>query len=133
MEEVYSEIKYSRVGFAFFTLAVGASLALVVFLPFVAEVRAAAFAIVILLAWRAHGHMEGVQALRLDCRRAMSVRGPRGEWRSGALGEGSFVAPWLVILVWRPQGARFERTLLLLPDMLDAEAMRKVRVIARWA
>ena len=53
--------------------------------------------------------------------------------RSGELREGSFVAPWLTIIRWRPHGARFDRTILLLPDMLPADDFRRMRVMLRWA
>lgn len=132
MDEVYCEVKYSGAGCAFLAAAVGATLALVVFVPFADEARALAFAWVIALAWDAHGKLAGVRALRLDCRRAIAVRDRIG-WRTGELRDGSFVAPWLTVIRWRPDGARLDRTLLILPDMIHIAAMRKIRVILRWA
>jgi hypothetical protein len=43
------------------------------------------------------------------------------------------VAPWLTIVRWRPDGARRDGTVLLLPDMAEAEALRRLRVLLRWA
>jgi toxin CptA len=132
VQEVYCEVKYSGAAFAFLAVAVGATLALVIFVPFPDAVRALAFAWVIALAWHAHGRLSGVRALRLDCDRAIAVRDRIG-WRTGRLRNGSFVAPWLTIIRWRPDGARLDRTLVILPDMIQATAMRKIRVIVRWA
>ena len=52
---------------------------------------------------------------------------------AGALRAGSFVAPWLTILRWRPAGGRFDRTLLVSPDRLPPAAFRHLRVIVRNA
>lgn len=133
MREVYCEIKYSGAARAFLAAAVGTTLALVIFVPFPNEVRALAFAWVVALAWHAHARLAAVSALRLDCSRAIAVRDAAGRWRVGVIRGGSFVAPWLTIVRWRPDGARFDRTLAILPDMLPAGAMRKIRVILRWA
>ena len=51
--------------------------------------------------------------------------------RAGTLRPGSFVAPWLTVVRWRPAGTRFDRALLLVPDMLHADAFRELRVILR--
>ena len=51
----------------------------------------------------------------------------------GTVRDGSFVAPWLTIVRWRRTGARFDRTLLLLPDMLGKEDFRQLRVILKSA
>jgi hypothetical protein len=50
----------------------------------------------------------------------------------GEVVSGSFVAPWLTIVRWRPRGKRAVRTLAVLPDMLDRESFRRLRVILRW-
>lgn len=132
MHEVYCEFKYSGAAFALLAVAVGSSLGLVVFVPFPDAVRALAFAWVIAMAWHAHGGLAGVRALRLDCHEAIAVRDRFG-WRAGELRGGSFVAPWLTVIRWRPDGARLDRTLVILPDMIHATAMRKIRVVLRWA
>lgn len=132
MEEVRCEFKYSRVGACFLGLAVCLTLALVVFVPFPDEVRAAAFGYVVAAATLAHGRIARVNELHLDCTGFVAVR-RAGEWTSGSVRGGSFVAPWLVLLRWRPQGARLDRVIAILPGMAPAEALRKIRVILRWA
>jgi hypothetical protein len=131
VREVYCELKYSGAAFGFLAVAAGTTLALVIFVPFPDEVRGLAFGWVIALAWHGHTRIGGVRALRLDCARAIAVRDRIG-WRTGTLRDGSFVAPWLTIIRWRPDGAPFDRTLVILPDMIQAAAMRKIRVILRW-
>ncbi|HSS28587.1 MAG TPA: hypothetical protein VLL50_11590 [Usitatibacter sp.] len=56
-----------------------------------------------------------------------------GRVRTGTLRTGSFVAPWLTIVRWRPEGAWFDRTVPLLPGMLDEETFRRLRVVLRFA
>jgi toxin CptA len=63
----------------------------------------------------------------------IDVRAPDGAWRSGVVRAGSFVAPWLTIVVWRPHGSRLDRAVLVLPDMLEEEDFRRLRVWLRWA
>ncbi|MEP7262597.1 MAG: protein YgfX [Usitatibacter sp.] len=70
----------------------------------------------------------GVRSLSLGRDGVMSLDG-----RAGLLREGSFVSPWLTVLRWRPAGARFDRTVLILPDMLAREDFRRLRVLLRWA
>jgi len=73
----------------------------------------------------------GIRGMRLDRWGAITVRAGRA-FRSGVVQPRCFVAPWLTIVRWRPQGARFDRTFLVLPDMADAEAFRRVRVLLKW-
>ena len=133
MEEVYCDFKYSGVADVFLAGAVAATLALACLAPFPAEARAAAVAWVLALALHSRRAVRGVAALRLDRGGAISVRGRDGAWRAGTVSEGSFVAPWLTIVRWRPEGARLERTLPILPGMAPAETLRTLRVMLRWA
>lgn len=132
MEEVRCEFKYSRAAAAFLAVASAATLALVALVPFPGEARVAAFAYVVAAATLAHGRIAGVHELRLDCAGFISVRS--GEtWTAGSVRGGSFVAPWLMLLRWRPESARFDRVIAILPDMASAEELRRIRVILRWA
>jgi len=51
---------------------------------------------------------------------------------AGRLRDGSFVAPRLTIVRWRPDGQRFSRTILVAPDAADREAQRRLRILLRW-
>ena len=87
--------------------------------------------------------LEYAHGLGLGCagRRALlsrgageiEVRSPDGRWRRGCLRAGSFVAPWLTLVLWRAEGSRFDRAVLILPDMLGEEEFRRLRVRLRWA
>jgi hypothetical protein len=133
VEEVCCDFKYSGAGRVFLAGAAAGTLGLLALAPFPDQARLAASAWVLALAVHADRSMRRACGLRLDCARAIAVRGPRGEWRSGAVRDGCFVAPWLTIVRWRPEGARTNRTLVILPDMLSRDAMRKIRVILKWA
>ncbi|MEO7741657.1 MAG: hypothetical protein ABIR98_01800 [Usitatibacter sp.] len=118
---------------AFLALAVAATLALVTFSPFPEEARALAFAWVVAFAIHSHRTHARTTGLRLGRGGAISLRDRDGAWHPGAVRDGSFVAPWLTIVYWRPEGARLDRALVILPGMLSREAMRKIRVILKWA
>jgi hypothetical protein len=75
----------------------------------------------------------GVCAIRLQRSGEIAVCMASGAWRQGVARDGSFVAPWLTIVRWRPEGARWDRTILVLPDMLGADAFRALRVLLRWS
>ena len=102
---------------AFIVLAAAATLALVVAMPLLPLIRLAA------AAWCAV-----VASLAL----ATHTRTRRVVIHPGVVLPGSFVAPWLTIVRWRPPGRRFSRSLVILPDMLDPESFRRLRVILRW-
>lgn len=44
----------------------------------------------------------------------------------------SLVTPWLTILNVLPQGARFAHSVVILPDSMDAESFRRLRVWLKW-
>jgi len=75
----------------------------------------------------------GVRAIRLRQSGEIAVCMASGAWRRGVVRNGSFVAPWLTIVRWRPEGARWDRTILVLPDMLGEDAFRALRVLLRWS
>jgi toxin CptA len=44
----------------------------------------------------------------------------------------SFVTPYLTVLNLKPEGARFAHALVILPDSLEAESFRRLRVRLKW-
>jgi hypothetical protein len=74
----------------------------------------------------------GVRAILVRRSHQVEVELEGGAWKRGELREGSFVAPWLTIVRWRPEGARFDRSVVILPGMLPAEDFRRLRVVLRW-
>lgn len=56
----------------------------------------------------------------------------RGDWEAVEVLGDSFVSPAMIVLRYRGKDARL-RTLTLLPDSADADALRRLRVSLRWA
>jgi toxin CptA len=80
-----------------------------------------------------HRGRRGVRAVVVRRSREIAVEMANGRWRSGVVRDGSFVAPWLTIIRWRPEDSRFTRSIVLVPGMLAAETFRSLRVLLRWA
>jgi toxin CptA len=133
MEEVTCELQYSGVAEAFLAGAAGATLAIVVFVPFPDAVRILAFASVVAGAMHARRRLRRLRrlTLRQDGRLALHFDGA-GEIEA-RLRPGSFVAPWLTVVRWRAGGQVLDRTSVVLPDMLAAEGFRRLRVLLRHA
>lgn len=55
-----------------------------------------------------------------------------GEHLAGQMLHGSVVTPFLTVLNVLPQGARVARCIVILPDSLDAESFRQMRVFLKW-
>lgn len=132
------ELKYSGAAARLLGAAALASLALLALLPLPGALRVALAAAIGALAIEAlrrvahHRGPRGVRALAIHGAGEIAVETHDGRRHAGRLRDGSFVAPWLTIVRWRPVGARFDRTVLILPDMVDAEAFRRLRVRLRW-
>ena len=56
-----------------------------------------------------------------------------GQLVAGYVRAATCVGPWITTIVWRPDGRRVSRTILVLPDMLPAEDFRRLRVMLRYA
>jgi toxin CptA len=130
-------IHASHAAGAWIALCALATAILVAFTPEPLEARIAA------IAWVACAALEAIRsrALLKGARGArhigitagtVEIEDGDGRVRSGVLRPGSFVAPWLTIVRWRPEGAWFDRTIPLLPSMLDEEAFRRLRVVLRF-
>jgi toxin CptA len=143
-EDKYSEarcevaLEPSRQGAWIVALAALATLAVVAATPGAPALRILAgtwIACAALEALHSRALLRGRRAARGVCLARggeVAVRDPLGRWRTGTVRDGSFVAPWLTVIRWRPAGARFDRTIPILPDMLSREDFRRVRVLLRW-
>ena len=129
----------SPVAERFLTAMAGATLALVLWTPMPPAVKAM---LVPAVTWRAIAALrcrarqegpDGVRGLRLDRTGAVQVAGAEGASRVGRVLDGSFVAPWLTIMHWLPDGARLSRTVVIVADMVEADAFRRLRVLLRWS
>jgi hypothetical protein len=60
------------------------------------------------------------------------VRSRDGRLVAGHVRASTFVHPWFTSIVWRPDGARWSRSVPLLPDMMDIDDFRRLRVLLRY-
>ena len=56
-----------------------------------------------------------------------------GRLVAGHVRAATYVGAWITTIVWRPDGRRWSRAILVLPDMLPAEDFRRLRVMLRYA
>jgi len=117
----------SRLARAFVGVAAGATMALALALPLAGEARALIAAWAAVAALHALHRLRGARHIRVDQTGAIAMDGVEGKVR-----DGSFVAPWLVVVRWRPEGGWRDRSLLVAPDMLGADDFRRLRVLLRW-
>jgi hypothetical protein len=110
------ELKYSEAGLWGIGAMAAATLALIAFTPGDAALRILAATWTSCIALHAADRMRRPRAIDLALVR-----------------DGSFVAPWLTVVRWRPPGARFDRATIVLPEMLSGEEFRELRVRLRWA
>ena len=109
---------------------------LLVVLPLAAIVPGALVVLAVLVAglWRCTGR--GVPALlHVGIDRRITVTGYDGRSRVGAILDDSYVGEWLTTIVWRPDAMpwwRPARAIVVLPDMLPREDLRRLRVALRY-
>jgi toxin CptA len=127
----------SRIAGVVTLLAVVATAALVAWLPMepwlraVAVIVLGAYGITLVRAWAWRSTQGAVVAIALDANRNIAVVTRDGHRFEGQVQEDSYVGSVLTTIVWRGAGARRSRTIAILPDMLDAEDFRKLRVLLR--
>lgn len=72
-----------------------------------------------------------VAALKLEKEQVvLTLRG--GDQLVGQVLRDSLVTPFIAVLNVRSQGARLARSVIILPDSLDAESFRQLRVWLKW-
>ena len=72
---------------------------------------------------------------RAASRARSRARRAQGDGRlvAGHVRSSTYVGAWLTTIVWRPDGARLSRAVLIVPDMLPADDFRRLRVMLRYA
>ncbi|HWU83009.1 MAG TPA: protein YgfX [Methylophilaceae bacterium] len=94
--------------------------------------------ILILLTLRYHGLSQwqrtpqACKALYLDSKGAWQLECADGSVHAVTILPTSFVAPYLTILHYRRAGRWSSRAVVIVPDAVDAEAYRRLRVWLRW-
>jgi toxin CptA len=115
-------------------VALAASLAAQV--PWPAKAVAAfALPVAMVRSLRRHGARESPGSIRrlvVDLSGSVEAGRADGATATGRLAPDAFVAPWLTVLRWVPDGARLSRAIVILPDAVDATAFRRLRILLRW-
>lgn len=71
-------------------------------------------------------------ALRLDADCHCEFQTRAGAWHEATLLGSSFAAPYLTVLNLKPAGGRLVKHLVILPDAVNAEEFRRLRVWLKW-
>ena len=129
----------SRVAGAGIGVLAAATIALIIALPLQAAVQMAAVAA--LMAWAAwsfhvdalHRGRFAVTEVRLAPDLILVACMGDGRLVAGHVRAATYVGAWVTTIVWRPDGWRWSRAILVLPDMLSAEDFRRLRVMLRYA
>ncbi|MBX3715315.1 MAG: hypothetical protein KF738_04890 [Burkholderiales bacterium] len=96
---------------------------------------ATALAVAMVRALRRHGARErpgSIRRLVVDLAGRVEARRADGVTTTGHLAPDAFVAPWLTVLRWVPDGARLSRAIVVFPDAVDTSAFRRLRILLRW-
>ena len=131
------ELGISRWGVAFLAVAYLASALLVALIPGSALVRGGAalaigaYYVWTLREWGLRTLPGSVVGIEIAADGTAVLIEASGERRSGRVRPSSYVGTWLVTLVVRLDGARRSRAIAILPDMITAEEMRRLRVMLR--
>lgn len=119
-------------------VAAAATLGAVLTLPW--SIAATAATVLAILAWAADrarvvALRRGPRAVRdVEITAGLHIRAGYGDGtvRTGRVDRSTCVTSWVTTLVWRPDGGRFKRAVLILPDMLPSEDFRRLRVTLRY-
>jgi toxin CptA len=121
-------------------LAMLAALAVLLLLIMPAPAWTDALGALVLIGWAAHRiRLHGLRCapssiieVMLSEDRTIVVRRRDGGLRAGVVLDNSHVHAAFTSIVWRPVGARLARSLPLVPDMLEADDFRRLRVLLRY-
>lgn len=97
-------------------------------------------AAVVLAGWaRHHIRRHGTRAARhavveilLSSDAVIVTRRRDGKLLAGHVRSATFVHPRFTSIVWRPDGARWSQSVPLVPDMLNVDDFRRLRVLLRY-
>lgn len=135
---VHVDLAPSRL--ALFGIGVAATATSCIALTLPWSFAATAATVLAILAWaadRAHvvALRRGPRAVRdVEITAGLHFRAAYGDGtvRTGRVDRSTCVTAWITTLVWRPDGGRFTRSVLILPDMLPPDDFRRLRVTLRY-
>ena len=136
---VHVSLGPSRTAGAAIGVATLATLVVVLLLPVAAWQHGASCAVVLAWAWVAFERIavratpDAVVQLRLAANLHIVVTRGDGRLVAGRVRSSTRVAAALTSVVWRPDGTRWSRSILVLPDMLPPDDFRRLRVMLRYA
>lgn len=87
--------------------------------------------LVVLTSLYTRQRMNPQQTIRLNADGTASMR-LNGEWQAARVLPDSLASPWLTIMRIRPTGTRTTHSMVILPDSLEADEFRKLRVWLKW-
>jgi toxin CptA len=136
---VHVVLSPSRIAGAGIGVLAAATIALTIALPLQPLVQLAMSAAVVVWAgWSFHvdalhrGRI-AVTDVRLAPDLILVVCMGDGSLLAGQVRASTYVGAWVTTIVWRPDGRRWSRAILVLPDMLPEEEFRRLRVMLRYA
>ena len=127
----------SRLASALICVTCLATCALVAWLPGAAALRGVsaigigAYAILTRRQWATRSASRAIVGIELDADRAVRLIERTGRHIEGIVQPDSYVGALLTTLVVRPEGKRRLRTVAILPDMLPADDLRRLRLLLR--
>ncbi|HEV2040546.1 MAG TPA: protein YgfX [Casimicrobiaceae bacterium] len=127
----------SRLASALICVTCLATCVLVAWLPGAAALRGAlvigigAYALLTMRHWATRSAPRAIIGIELDADRAVRLVERTGRHIEGTVQPDSYVGALLTTLVVRPEGRRRLRTLAILPDMLPADDLRRLRLLLR--
>ncbi len=127
----------SRLASALICVTCLASCVLVTWLPGAAALRGAlvigigAYALLTMRHWATRSASRAIIGIELDADRAVRLVERTGRHIEGIVQPDSYVGALLTTLVVRPEGKRRLRTVAILPDMLPADDLRRLRLLLR--
>jgi hypothetical protein len=130
-------LRASRLAGALLLIAVMATASLAAWLPLPVPLAAAvilavgAWGLWQVRCWASRSAARAIVAIALDRDHRLMLIERCGRRIDGTLHASAYVGARLTTLVWRPEGSRRTRALALLPDMLDADDFRCLRVLMR--
>ncbi|TXT24043.1 MAG: hypothetical protein FD134_1762 [Gallionellaceae bacterium] len=131
------EIKPSRSLAAIFALAHGTALAALIPLAFPAWAKAALALVILFSLWH-HLRRDALLSERSSCAALVLEKGAAaltlrdGKSLAGTLSRDSVVTPFLTLLNIKTGKVLFSRSVIILPDSMDEESFRRLRVWLKW-
>lgn len=131
-------LRPSRLLATLLALAHGAAIAIILLVSIPQWLQALAvtcLAVQLFIVLRRHALLrapDSLVAIEIHSDNTISVQMRRGEWSNCTVLGDSYVTAYLVVLNLRQADSRAVKRVVILPDGIDAEELRRLRVWLRW-